>query len=65
MDSNNLKLRLNNEEVKFNICLLIKKLRDMSVVSVIDVVEKFDFEVPFKERFSLETFYYCGDKFRW
>lgn len=44
-----------NEEVKFNLCKLMKQPRYKSVISVIDIIDEVDVEVPIKERFVVET----------
>lgn len=40
MKSNELKYRLNDEELNFDICQLMKKPRDIGVVTIIDIVEE-------------------------
>lgn len=44
MKRNDLKFRLNNKEVKFNVCQSMKQPRDMRVFSFIKVVEEANIE---------------------
>lgn len=55
MEINELKFKLNNEDVKFNVCQSTKKLRYMSIVSVFDVIDEANIEVPIEEKFTIET----------
>ncbi|XP_015167659.1 uncharacterized protein [Solanum tuberosum] len=50
-----LKFRLNKDEVKFNNCRSMKQPNDMNVVSVIEVVADEDMRVPIEERMTVET----------
>lgn len=50
-----MKLRLNNEHVTFNICKSIWQLKDIRVVSVIDTVYDDALIVPFAKRLGVEA----------
>ncbi|XP_015161998.1 uncharacterized protein [Solanum tuberosum] len=51
IESGELKFRLNNEEVKFNICRSMKQPQDMNVVSTIDVFDEEESGASIEERF--------------
>ncbi|XP_055806934.1 uncharacterized protein LOC129875691 [Solanum dulcamara] len=55
IESGELIFRLNNEEVKFNMCKSIKQPRYMFVMSMINIVEEVVIEVSIQERFIVET----------
>lgn len=52
MDSGEMKILLNHEQVVFNICRSMKQPRDLSVVSIIDVVDEKVPEVLIKESYG-------------
>ncbi|XP_047256174.1 uncharacterized protein LOC124888935 [Capsicum annuum] len=56
LECNEVKLRLNDEEVSFDMCQSIKQWKEMSVVSVIDVFYESDQE---QLHFKGDSFYLC------
>lgn len=55
MEMGQIKFRLNDEHVTFNVCQWMRLLKDMQVVSVIDTMEKNTLTVPIKERHRVEA----------
>ncbi|XP_047250006.1 uncharacterized protein LOC124885805 [Capsicum annuum] len=55
LDFNELKFRLNDEEVSFDICQSMRPQKEMSVVPFIDVLYDDDMEVSIEEMFVVET----------
>lgn len=45
---------LNTKEVKFNMCALMKRPIDVIVMSIVDVDDPCNIEVPIEERLSVE-----------
>ncbi|XP_055826378.1 uncharacterized protein LOC129894752 [Solanum dulcamara] len=54
VESGELTFRINDEEVKFNVCTSIKKPKDMIVISVFVVEIESVVDVPIKERLAVE-----------
>lgn len=49
-----LQFKLNDKEIVFNVCKYIKKPRDMSVISMIDIIDDV-VDASVEEKFTIET----------
>ncbi|XP_016546381.2 uncharacterized protein LOC107846533 [Capsicum annuum] len=54
LQTSELKFRLNDDVVSFNVCKLMKQQKKISVFSIVDVYYEDDQDVPIEEKFSME-----------